>query len=240
MKALSNNIVDVVIAAAGQSRRMGDFLVNKPFLLLNGQPLLARCLTFFESIAAVGKIAVVTAEADISAAQSLVRECGCAKVAGVIAGGQERQASVFKGLQFLAAGQRAPAPLVAVHDAARPFLSAALFQELLDTAQEHSAAIPALPVKDTIKLLGTANTVQETLPRARLVAVQTPQVFAFSLLLRAHQQAEAHGYQGTDDAALFELWGAPVTVVKTDYDNLKITTPHDLLVAQALEQQKNA
>ena len=154
---------------------------------------------------------------------------GCARVAGIVPGGAERQESVFQGLRAAP-----PAELVAVHDGARPLISSSLIARCVEAAREHGAAAPALPVVDTLKRLDAEGRMRETVDRRSLVAIQTPQVFRRELLLEAHEAAARDRFTGTDDASLVERLGHPVFPVPSDLRNLKITTPEDLSLAEAL------
>ena len=156
----------------------------------------------------------------------MVREHGIAKVAAVCPGGARRQDSVYAGL--LALGSRR---WVAVHDGARPCITADLLARALDAVQGCSAAIAAVPVKDTIKVVGAGQVITATPDRATLWAAQTPQVFDYQLLLRAHRLAAANY---TDDAAMVEAAGHPVRVFRGSYDNLKVTTPEDLAMVSSI------
>ncbi len=221
-------IIDVIVAAAGSSRRMGKSApVNKPYLTLAGRPVLAHSLLFFEKMAMVGQVVVVAGAMEIDfCREQVVEPLGLTKVSAVVPGGEERQDSIYNGMQVLQATGRA-ADWVAVHDSARPFLSDVLFTVLFRMAQQFGAAVPGVLVKDTIKAVSAEGWVESTPPRAQLRAIQTPQLFDRIRLLAAYEQARAEGFAATDDAMLYEKYAGRVKVVDTTWDNLKITTPED-------------
>lgn len=224
----------VVIAAAGKGSRM-ESSTNKQYMLLNGRPVLSYSLEFFERHPLVKDIVVVCAPEDIEyCQQEIVKRFKYYKVTAVVPGGQERQDSVWAGLQQLAPDTE----LVAVHDGARPLLSAELLSRLLTEAEEWGAAIPGIPSKDTVKLGDRDGFVRQTLDRNAVYAIQTPQVFNYSELQTAYKEAREEGFAGTDDASLFERYIGRVKIVAGDYNNIKITTPEDMLVAAALLKGK--
>jgi 2-C-methyl-D-erythritol 4-phosphate cytidylyltransferase len=146
-----------------------------------------------------------------------------------VAGGSERQYSVWNGLKRVADA----ADVVLVHDAARPLVTAQTIEAVIKAAREQGAAIAAVPEKNTIKVVSDAGIVKSTPVRSTLWAVQTPQGFRKEILIEANEKAETDGFLGTDDASLVERLGRPVHVVMSDYSNIKVTTPEDLLVAEA-------
>lgn len=226
--------VSAIIPAAGQSRRMG-LGTNKQFLTLGGKPVLAHTLAVFENCLAVQEIIVVAAPGEEEyCSQEIVRKYNFSKVFQVITGGRERQDSVYQGILALSSDT----DLVVVHDGARLFLTAELIEESINHCQETGAAIVAVPVKDTIKIVNEEHTVENTPPRNILWAVQTPQTFSYSLLKKAHQEAKLDGFLGTDDASLVERLGGQVRVVLGSYENLKITTPEDLIIGEAILRRR--
>jgi 2-C-methyl-D-erythritol 4-phosphate cytidylyltransferase len=157
---------------------------------------------------------------------------GFTKVLRLVPGGRERQDSVYHGLQKMR--QSDEMDLILVHDGARPFADAALVRRVLEGARKHGAAIPGIPVQDTLKRVDARGRVVETVDRQHLRQVQTPQGFQANLLHRAFAEAYARGLYGTDEASLVEALKLPVVVVPGSPFNLKITTPEDLLLAEAL------
>lgn len=214
--------VGVVIAAAGSGRRMG-VEGNKVFLPLNGQTVIAHSLECFMGMPEVSEIVIVTRDIDQSSMEELARETAGDKPIRIVLGGQERQESVFNGLKSL----EPETDWVIIHDGARPHITQELVRKGLAAAKEHQAIGIGVPVKDTIKRV-KQGFVRETLPRPELWAMQTPQIFAYDLILDAHRQAERSGLVATDDCALLESLGHPVYIVEGDYGNTKITTPEDL------------
>jgi len=221
--------VAAVIAAAGRSARMGQG-TPKVLLSLHQVPVIVRSILPFHHASVVEDIVVVATEASIERVRELVAKYGLGKVSAVVAGGLKRQQSVALGLQALGR-----CDVVLVHDGARPLVTAEIIERVVEAAVEHGAAVPAVPVRDTIKRVDGGR-VLETLNRDELRAVQTPQGFRYDLLVQAHERAREEGFYGTDDATLVERLGHPVAVVPGSPENLKITTPEDLLLAEALLQ----
>lgn len=216
-----------IIVGGGRSSRMQGH--DKLYAPLGGRPVIAATVEVFESVASVAAVILVVAEERIAFCQELARKRGWRKVSAVCPGGASRSDSVASGLQAL---QGIPAAYVAVHDAARPFVTQTLIARTLAAAQQHGAAIPGIPCADTIRRVDPNDRACETLPRDTLRAVQTPQVFARSLLERAYSEQQTRLACFTDDAAVVESTGASVPVVPGDYGNMKITTPTDLAFAQ--------
>lgn len=209
--------------------------VNKQFLELAGLPLLLHTLQVFQAEPLIGEIVLVVGGNEISRCKAkIIDPYGLSKVRSVVAGGKERQDSINRGLQVLADDCQ----WVVVHDGARPLLIDEVLRQTIRVAQEWGAAVAAVPVKDTIKIAGPGELVQSTLDRQSLWGVQTPQVFKRSLLVQAYAQAYVDGFYGTDDAALVERIGAPVKLVPGSYENLKITTPEDLDLAEAILRRR--
>lgn len=219
-------MLTAIIAAAGQGSRMGA-LANKQFIKIAGQPVLARTLLCLKGHA--DRYILVARPGE----EEQVREiaAGILPQFEVVTGGESRQDSVYNGL-VAARGS----DYVLIHDGARPFASASLIKRVVEAAKSGGAAIPGIPVNDTIKQL-SGSLVQTTLTRETLRAVQTPQAFAWDLVFKAHEQARREGFVGTDDASLAEKIGHPVQVVPGEEGNIKITTPEDLHRARLLAGQ---
>ncbi len=219
----------VVIVAAGSSRRMGGR--DKLWIPLAGRLTLARTIDAFAASPLISTIVLVLNPERIEDARELCAREGWQKIGGIVAGGARRQDSVRAGLEQLA--EVAPETRwVMIHDGARPLVTAAILEAGLRAAQEHLAAVAAVPVKDTIKQVQDG-IIQSTPERSQLWAVQTPQVFAFPLIHQAHH-SEIAQEEATDDAALLERLGHAVAIFPGSYTNLKITTHEDLLIAEAL------
>lgn len=217
-----------LVAAAGCSSRMGG--VNKLLQPLEGVPVLVRTLAAFQVAGSVDEIVVAAREEDILEISQLCRTYGLGKCTKVIRGGESRVHSVL-----LAALEASPeAELLAVQDGARPLVTPELINRVVAAAARCSAAAPAVAVKDTVKAVQEDGLVVETLDRARLRAVQTPQVFEASLLKAALQSALERDDSVTDDASAVERLGKAVFLVEGEEENLKITTPADLILAEAI------
>ena len=212
----------VVVVAAGRSTRMGG--VDKTFASVLGLPLIAHTLDRFEWFAPVNEIVLVLAEDSLETGRELVESRGYRKVGHVCAGGERRQDSVLNGLERLA-----PCDLVMVHDGARPCLDEDVLERGLDAGRD-GAAVAGVPVKDTIKRVSASGLVEETPDRSLLWSAQTPQVFAYDLLMQAHA---ACARPVTDDAAMVEALGHPVRMFQGSYENIKVTTADDLIVAES-------
>jgi len=226
--------LNIVVAAAGTGSRMGS-TTNKQFMLLGNKPVLIYCLDFFEAQPEVESIVVVCRADEVDyCSREIIQVSQYSKVSAVIAGGPERQDSVWNGLCCLQSKQE----WVAIHDGARPLLTADVFGAVFQAARQFGAAIPGLPPKDTLKTVDRENFVQETLKRSAIVAVQTPQIFKASDLLKAYDMARTDNFCGTDDASLYERYIGKVKVVEGDYQNIKITTPEDLYLAEAILQAR--
>ncbi len=216
--------VGAIIVAAGESRRMGG--VDKVFALLGGKPVLARVIDTFHECNSINQVIVVASQQNVEPARQLVAEQGWSKVIQVCPGGRRRQDSVAAGLSQLKS-----CDWVIIHDGARPLVTEELIHRGLAEARETGAAAAAVPVTDTIKVARDDRLVQQTPPRHNLWAVQTPQVFRFDIINEAYQQAKG---EVTDDATLAEQSGYKVKLYMGAYDNIKITTPDDLALAEIL------
>ncbi|RXZ01013.1 2-C-methyl-D-erythritol 4-phosphate cytidylyltransferase [Fictibacillus sp. S7] len=221
----------MVIPAAGQGKRMNAGK-NKQWIELKGKPLIAHTLSVFEEDPWCREIILVVNEAEQHQFHKAVDRFSFQKVTKIVRGGAERQHSVFEGLKAVA-----ETDLALIHDGARPFVQQDSIHKLVVKANETGAAILAVPLKDTVKK-AKGETVTETIDRASLWAVQTPQAFRLPVVLQAHQIAAESGYLGTDDASLVEQTGYPVSIIEGDYLNIKLTTVHDLIFANAILEQR--
>ena len=216
-----------VIVGAGSSQRLG---ADKVFLPLAGKPLLAWSVDVCQNCELLSQIVIVLNESNLDSGRNLVAERGWSKVVGVCLGGERRQDSVRQGLKELKR-----CDWVVIHDGARPFLTLDLIRDGLEAARGTGVATAAVPVKDTIKLGDDNEMVRETLHRQRLWAVQTPQVFRFDIITRAHGQVTD---EVTDDATLAERLGYEVKLYMGSYQNIKITTPDDLALAEIVVKDR--
>ncbi|MDZ5474289.1 2-C-methyl-D-erythritol 4-phosphate cytidylyltransferase [Bacillus sp. 31A1R] len=218
----------VIIPAAGLGKRMGAGK-NKLLLELNEVPILIHTLRVFEKDDLCDGIILSISPQEEELFKELLKTYQINKVEHFVHGGKERQHSVFNGLKVLAGFDG----IVLVHDGARPFIDTMLIHELVAVTSESGAAVLAVPVKDTIKKVANDEVV-ETVERASLWAIQTPQAFRVSLLMEANIKAEEDRFVGTDDASLVERLNYPIKIVKGNYDNIKLTTPEDLYFAEAI------
>ena len=227
MKKEEKQRVGAVIVAAGKSERMGE--ADKLFALLGGKPLLARTTEPFQKCRLVDQIVVVISGEKEALCRRLIVGEEWSKVSDVCLGGSRRQDSVAAGMKRLK-----KCDWVVIHDGARPLVTMDLIERGLEAAKETGAAIAAVPVTDTIKIAGEDRIVHQTPPRQNLWAVQTPQVFHINIVTKAYQKANE---DVTDDASLVEQLGYQVKLYTGSYDNIKITTPGDLALAEVLWQK---
>ena len=220
--------VGAIIVAAGQSKRMQGR--DKIFAQLAGKPLLARVVEVFQECEVVDQMVIVLSRQNLELGKELAAKNHWTKVKAICLGGERRQDSVREGLKRLANCR-----WVIVHDGARPLLTRELIEKGLAEAQESGAAIAAVPVKETIKRVSPEGFVQETPRRDNLWIAQTPQVFDFDLLVRAHEQINE---EVSDDAMLVEKLGHKVKLYLGSYENIKVTTPEDLALAEFILNRK--
>ncbi|MGI6096598.1 MAG: 2-C-methyl-D-erythritol 4-phosphate cytidylyltransferase [Dethiobacteria bacterium] len=225
--------VSAVIAAAGKGKRMQSY-INKQYLPLLGRPILAWTLEVFFASGLFHEVIVVVAPGEKQLLRRLVLEpYFMGEEVKIVVGGAERQHSVYNALNSL----DPQAKIVCIHDGARPLVTASILEAAIQGASRCGAAVSAVPVKDTIKE-ERHGFVATTIPRSQLRAVHTPQCFERSLLERAHQEARNSGFCGTDDASLVEHLGEKVCFTKGSYENIKVTTPEDILIAEAFLKQR--
>ncbi len=204
---------------------------NKQFIELHQKPVIIHTLRVFEQDPMCSGIILVINKDEQLIFEELLHTYNIQKVISLVQGGSERQYSVYNGLQEVK-----KTDIVLVHDGARPFLKKEHVHELVNVAAEKGAAVLAVPVKDTIKRASSDLYVEETVERSSLWAIQTPQAFHVSILQEAHELARKEGFLGTDEASLVERIPKQVYIVKGDYLNLKLTTPDDLVFAEAILQ----
>ena len=221
--------VCAVIVAAGASARLG---ADKMFIRLGSKALLARTVSIFEDCPSIDDIVVVLAEANLAKGRKLAQSERWRKVRTMCLGGARRQDSVKAGLRCLDG-----CSLVVVHDGARPLITGRLIEAGIAAARATGAAVAGVPVKDTLKTVDQKGFVRATLERSALRAIQTPQVFSYELIVKAYDQAGDREF--TDDAALVESMGHPVLVYPGSYDNIKITTWEDVLLARAILRRRS-
>ena len=227
-KALPLKYCGAVIVAAGTASRMGG--IDKVMAPLEGEPMIVRTVRTFQNCDAIKEIVIVTREDLISKISSL---CGkFDKVQAVVVGGSDRAESVRNGLNMLSKKVK----LAAVQDGARPLITDTVIDSTVRAAHTYGAAAPAIPVKDTIKVV-EGGVVTTTPDRNTLKAIQTPQVFDFDLLKGALKKAAQDGSAITDDCSAVELMGYKVKIVEGDERNIKVTTPMDLKIAEMLLEE---
>ncbi len=221
--------VVAIVPAAGRGRRMNHSL-SKQYLPLGGKPILARTLLALESSPLIDEILVSVREDELQyCKREVIEKFNLKKVKELIPGGEERQDSVYNALKAISKGF----DIVIIHDSVRPFVTKEMVKKAIKETKNHQAAVVAIPMKDTIKEMKNGF-VRRTLDRNSLWAIQTPQVFSYDLILEAYEKAYKKKTKATDDASLVENLGHPVKVVEGSPDNLKITTPEDLILAEAI------
>lgn len=222
-------MVTAIFPAAGSSTRMGGG-INKNLLKLAGEPILIRTLKTFSQIERVNFLIVAVAEHEIETVEKLLSAEKNLKSWRVTIGGSERQYSIANALKLLPDD----AEIILVHDAARPLISVQTINEVIDAVEKFGGAIAAVPAKDTIKIVDAEGFVKYTPPRREMAVVQTPQGFKREILLRAYDKAAEENFLGTDDSSLVERLGVRIKVVTSSYENIKVTTPEDIHVAETI------
>lgn len=219
-----------MVPAGGTGKRMGAG-APKQFLMLGGVPMMVHALRALERAPSVTEVVlVVPKEEQARALSEVVERHGLKKVLKVVPGGATRQESVHHGLHEVAGDVE----IVVVHDAVRPFVTPDLIERSIEAARKHGGAIAAVPMKDTPKQAGPDGLIQRTLDRHELWLAQTPQTFRRALVVEAYRKAEIEHVHGTDDAALMERLGHKVGLVEGSWENIKITTPEDMILAEAI------
>ncbi|BCI60114.1 2-C-methyl-D-erythritol 4-phosphate cytidylyltransferase [Solibaculum mannosilyticum] len=222
--------VTAIVVAAGGSTRMGGE-VSKQLLPIAGMPVIGRTLSAFEAAGCIDDVVVVAREEDLLDIYDIIRSFGFEKVSQVVRGGATRQQSVAMGVQ----NARPETTHLAIHDGARPLVSVQVIGDVVACALEHRAAATGVRVKDTLKQVSDAGVIEYTPDRSHLWMVHTPQVFEKRLYQRAMDAAQEAREDFTDDCQLVErMGGIPVHMYEGSYENIKITTPEDLPIAEAL------
>ena len=227
-KLRGKRVWSVVVVAAGSAKRMQG--IDKILAPVCGVPILLRTLRVFQSNESISQIVIVTRDDLISSISEMCKTELLDKVTDVVAGGAERVDSVRAGLRAV----RSDAQLIAIHDGARPFLTQRVLDEVLRQAATTGAAAPAVPVNDTIKRTDERSCVVETVDRSTLRAVQTPQVFQADLIRAAIEKAVMDGAAVTDDCSAVERIGMKVYLTEGDRENIKVTTPFDMKLAESI------
>lgn len=227
-----------IVLAAGAGKRMQSN-VAKQYMLLKGKPIIWYALHAFEESSLIDKVILVVGAGEIPYAQEeIVAKYGFSKVDAIIEGGAERYLSVWEGLKLLPGEAN---NYVFIHDGARPFVTEDIIRDTLEAAREYGACVAGMPVKDTIKLADADGFAAQTPNRKSVWAVQTPQVFEEALIVSAYaelieklEELKAQGVEITDDAMVVETMTTKrVKLVKASYENIKITTPEDMKIAES-------
>lgn len=225
-----------IIAAGGFGKRMNSD-VPKQYLLLSGKPILAHTLAKFENALSIDKVILVVPlhEKDY-VRREIVTKYGITKVTDIVGGGKERQDSVRNGIECL----ERDVDIVVIHDGARPFVRTEQIDSAVRMAREKGAVTLGVPAKDTVKRVTDEGVVRDTLERDEIWLTQTPQVFTREIIEAAYKRADEGGYRATDDSCLVEMTGREVRMIRGSYDNIKITTKEDLILAEAImgEQER--
>ncbi|MGZ3614700.1 MAG: 2-C-methyl-D-erythritol 4-phosphate cytidylyltransferase [Thermodesulfobacteriota bacterium] len=218
---------DAVIVSAGKGLRFMEGK-KKQFHSLGGKPILAHTLDKFETCPLIRSILLVVGQEDMDyCLKEIIEQYKFQKVSQIVPGGKRRQESVKNGIDALPKD----ADVVAIHDGVRPFVTKAMIEDTIHSAERVGAVVLAMPVKDTIKVSNPDGTVLKTLDRESLWQIQTPQTFRVSVIKEAYYRAAEDGFVGTDDASLVERLGVKVHILPGSYTNIKITTPEDLFLA---------
>ncbi len=220
---------DAVIVSAGKGERFGG--KKKQFLLLDKKPILAHSLDKFESSPLICSIILVVSQDDLDyCLKEIVEKFQYRKISHVVPGGKRRQDSVKNGIDNLPRDTE----ILVIHDGVRPFVTRVMIEDSIQSAIRYGAVVTAIPVKDTIKMANPDGTVLKTFNRETLWQAQTPQSFRIEIIREAYQRAIEEGFTGTDDASLVERLGINVHIILGSYNNIKITTPEDLALANLL------
>ena len=226
--------VTALIPAAGMGKRMGR-TVAKQFLSLGDKPMLAHTLLAFQRASEIDEIIPILSQEDMeNCLRDIIEGYHITKVKTLVVGGKDRQNSVANGLHKL----EKDAVIVLVHDGVRPFVTPEMIKDAVDHARKGECVAAGVPIKDTIKEVNDKGVVRATLERSRLWAIQTPQAFPARILKHAYEEAARLHMYGTDDATLVERTGGTVRVIMGSYENIKITTPEDLLVAEEILKRR--
>ena len=223
----------VVIVSAGRGSRMKAD-INKQFLKLQNKEVIAHTIDKFYNNENIGEIIVVVREDEAEFFKINIIEKYGYKNIKIAFGGSERQDSVYNGLKMVDENCK----IVLIHDGARPLVNNETIDSAIESAKENKCVIVGVPVKDTIKVIDENNNVCDTPDRSTLWSIQTPQVFDYSLIMKAHEKAREDNYYGTDDSMLMEYFGQKVKVVEGSYNNIKITTPEDLKIGEEILRDK--
>jgi 2-C-methyl-D-erythritol 4-phosphate cytidylyltransferase len=223
-------MISAIILAGGKGKRMGSN-ISKQFIVVNGKPILYYTLTKFLKCKAIDNIILVLPDDEIEYCKKEILDKYSLKVNQIVEGGKERQESVYNGLKACVDSN-----LVLIHDGARPFVSEKIINDGIKYAQMYGAAAPGVMPKDTIKIKDSEGFSIQTPSRDDLVAVQTPQVFKWSTIMECHEKIKKDKIIVTDDTMVIERYGHKVYLYEGTYNNIKVTTQEDLLIAEYLSK----
>lgn len=232
LKANDDNFCTAVVLAAGNSQRMGR---DKILMPLGGMPVIAHTLKALQASDCIDEIVVVTRYESLQEVADICHSYGITKTSKVVLGGKTRTESSLMGVSN--ADERAK--YIAIHDGARPFLTDKLIERVVHSAQQHSAAAPAIAPTDTVRVLNSKGVVTETPPRDLVALMQTPQVFMTEMIKAALTRARDKGVKITDDCSAVEAMGYKVTVVAGEQDNIKLTTARDMYIAEGILAERS-
>ncbi len=223
-------MVSAIIVAAGKGIRMND-TVKKQYLPLAGRPVLSHTLAVFDECNLISKIFLVVSQNDFDYCRNNILPM-LNKEIQLVAGGKERQDSVYNGLIAVGGNNG----IVIIHDGVRPFANKEMLKSCVKGAKKHGACIIGVPVQDTLKKISSSGDIEKTIERSNIWIAQTPQAFQYEIIKKAHENARLRGHAGTDDAFIVEQMGTPVKIIKGNKNNIKITTREDLKIAEAILQ----
>lgn len=221
-------MVSAIILAGGKGKRMGKD-ISKQFILVKNKPIIYYTIKKFSDCKLIDEIILVLPKDEIEYCKKEVLEKYSLKVDKIIAGGKERQDSVYNGLKALKNSD-----IVLIHDGARPFVSEKIILDGIENAKKYGAAAPGVMPKDTIKVKDDFSFSKETLKRESLIAIQTPQVFKKDIIVKCHERVRENNVSVTDDTMVVEKYGYKVYLYDGDYTNIKVTTPEDLILCEYL------
>ncbi len=231
---MSSSVV-AIVPAAGQGARMGSH-TPKQYLTLGEMPILVYCLQVLQQTSDIDQIILSVPEPDVEyCREDIIRAHHLSKISEVVIGGARRQDSVRHGMLALTARPG----FVLVHDGVRPFIDERIVKDVIRSARRVGAAVAAMPIHDTVKRIGQDHLILETLKREELWQIQTPQAFRYDWLLEGHRLAQEQEWDVTDDAAMIERLGYPVSVVEGSCFNIKITRPEDLILGEAIREARS-
>lgn len=224
-------MIHAVIPAAGQGKRLGGD-IKKQFLALCDLPVAVHTLTAFQNSPLIDDIICIASKEDLSFFERLVSDHSLTKVAKILPGGERRQDSVWAGVSYLG-GWSDLNDFIVVHDGVRPLVTSQLIEKVIEAAKEEGSAVAALPVTDSLKQVSSDKMILKSLPRENVWVMQTPQVFRLEILMQAYRRAAQERLEATDEATLVENLGRPIRCVEGSIENIKITLPPDLEMAEA-------